>query len=204
MDKYRNVYLEAGSFRSMVMSAIEVYNRETNGCLIGRNAVRNIYGKNVHVFSIKNVYPFLTDRRKPSQVVHGNVAAFRRVLDSLSSFKAGSIAGYHSHPYPYKGIKLSKSDITFIKDELKTMRERGHKIEDSWLELLVCIKRKDYSRPHKKGWSVSDHPKKIWSLVRTDSNTGYEIIISAFWVHFREKNKKAVIKEVPVHVPWLL
>jgi proteasome lid subunit RPN8/RPN11 len=197
----RDVFIEASSFKAMIGSAIEVYNRETNGCLIGRKTVRELEGKKRRIVLIKEVCPFQTEKRTPSEVIHGNIAATKRFLRSMGSMKSAIIGGYHSHPYPYAPIGLSEDDITSIRDEIEMMEKLDHfDFGGKWLEILISLRKKDYVRPQKSGFSVFDLPKKIKCLIKT-KEAGYHIIISAYWVDFTRR--KARVKEVTVYVPWL-
>ncbi|NIO19466.1 MAG: hypothetical protein GTN76_01630 [Candidatus Aenigmarchaeota archaeon] len=210
--KFRDVFIERRSFRSLITSAIEVYNRETNGALLGRNAVREINGRKNSVISVKEVYPFQTDKRTPSEVIHGNKEAFRRVLRTFESLGTEIIGGYHSHPYPYGFVGLSKGDITSVKEDVEAMLKIGQtRVRDGWLELLLSIKRKDYEKPHKKEWYICDYVKKLRVRVRTREKTAYDVLISAYWVYPKEKysekpikKMKFGVKEVAVYVPWIL
>jgi hypothetical protein len=211
--KFRDVFIERRSFRTLITSAIEVFNRETNGALFGRNAVREIDGRKTDVVSVKEIYPFQTEKRTPSQVLHGNISAFNRVLRAIESLGTEIIGGYHSHPYPYGGfVHLSKDDVVSIKEDIKEMIKIGQeRIRKGWIEVLLSIRRKDYVKPHKPEWYICDYVKKLRVRVRTRKKIGYDILISAYWVYPREKfGKKPIskmkfgVKEVAVYVPWII
>jgi proteasome lid subunit RPN8/RPN11 len=211
-EGFRDVFIERRTFRTLIASAIEVYNRETNGALLGRNAVREISGIKTNVVSVKEVYPFQTDKRTPSEVIHGNKAAFKRVLRAFESLNTEIIGGYHSHPYPYGFVGLSRGDVTSVKEDIYSMLKIGQqRVKNGWLELLLSIKRKDYARSGEREWYICDYVKKLRVRVRTRKKTGYDILISAYWVYPKEKfGKKSVkdmkfgVKEVAVYVPWIL
>lgn len=210
--EFRDVFIERRSFRSLVTSAIEVYNRETNGALLGRNAVREIEGRKTKVTSVKEIYPFQTEKRTPSKVVHGNKEAFQRVLRTFESLGTEIIGGYHSHPYPYGFVGLSEGDITSVKEDVEAMIKIGQmRVKRRWLELLLSIKRKDYARPQRPEWYICDYVKKLRVRIRTREKTGYDILVSAYWVYPKEKfggkpikKMKFGVKEVGVYVPWIL
>jgi len=209
---FRDVFIERRSFRTLITSAIEVYNRETNGALMGRSAVREIHGKRTGVVSIKEAYPFQTEKRTPSEVVHGNKAAFKRVLRAVESLKTEIIGGYHSHPYPYGFVGLSEGDVVSVKEDIEAMEKVGQeRVKKGWIELLLSIKRNDYRRPQKSEWYICDYVKKLRVRMRTKKKTGYDILISAYWVYPKEKyGEKPIkqmtfgVKEVAVFVPWIL
>jgi proteasome lid subunit RPN8/RPN11 len=204
----RDVFIEKRSFRTLVASAIEVYNRETNGVLLGRKATMNIDGVKKKVVSIKDVYPIQTDKRSPSQVTHGNISAFNRFLRAMESLKTEIIGGFHSHPHPYESVRLSRGDVEFIGDEVKVMGKIGQeRVKDGWLEILISIKRKDYKRSGEEEWYICDYVKKVRCLVRTKKKEGYDITISAYWVYPKKNDGNDTvygIKEVAVYVPWIL
>jgi len=204
---FRDVFIEKRSFKTMIASAIEVYNRETNGTLLGRNATRKIDGVKKRVLSIKDVYPIQTAKRKPSEVSHGNIAAFKRFLRAMESLKTEIVGGYHSHPHPYEGVVLSKSDVDFIRDEVKVMGRIGQKeVENGWLEILISIKRKKYKRGGMAKWYTCGYVKKIRCRIRTQKKIGYDIVVSAYWVYPKKKGKKVQygVKEAVVYVPWIV
>ena len=208
----RDVFIENRAFKTLITSAIEVYNRETNGVMLGSNTVREIKGEKTKVVSIKEVYPFQTEERKPSEVVHGNIAAFKRVLRTISSFESEIMGGYHSHPHPYKIVKLSKADVESIKEDIEAMIKAGQvRVKKGWIEVLLSIKRKDYAKAKGREWYICDYVKRLRCHVRTRARVGYDILISAYWVHPKgEVDEKTIkdaefaVKEVAVYVPWNL
>ncbi len=212
-EGFRDVFIERRTFRTLIASAIEVYNRETNGALLGRNATREINGKRTKVVSVKEVYPFQTEKRTPSEVIHGNISAFKRVLRAFESLETERIGGYHSHPYPYGGfVNLSEGDVTSVKEDVEVMIKIGQeRIKKGWVEVLLSIKRKYYERPGEREWYICDYIKKLRVRIRTRKKTGYDILISAYWVYPKEKfgekpikKMKFGVKEVAVYVPWIL
>lgn len=211
-DGFRDVFIGRRSFKTLITSAIEVYNRETNGALLGRNAVREINGRKTKVVSVKEIYPFQTEKRTPSEAIHGNVSAFKRVLRAFESLKTEIIGGYHSHPHPYGFIGLSKGDVVSVKEDIEAMIKIGQeRVKKGWVEILLSIKRKDYERHGDVEWYICDYIKKLRVRVRTRKKIGYDIMISAYWVYPKEKfgekpvkDMKFGVKEVAVYVPWIL
>ena len=209
---FRDVFIENRAFKTLITSAIEVYNRETNGVMLGRNTTRGIKDEKTKVVSIKEVYPFQTEERKPSEVVHGNIAAFKRVLRTISSFESEIVGGYHSHPHPYQTIRLSRADIDSIREDIEAMIKAGQeRVKNGWIEVLLSIKRKDYARPKGREWYICDYVKRLRCHVRTRAKVGYDILISAYWIYPKgkidQKNIKDIefgIREVAVFVPWNL
>jgi proteasome lid subunit RPN8/RPN11 len=212
VPELRDIFIENRAFKTLITSAIEVYNRETNGVMLGSNTMKEIKGGKARVVSIKEVYPFQTEERKPSEVVHGNVAAFRRVLRTISSFESEIVGGYHSHPHPYKYVRLSKADVESISEDIDAMAEAGQeRVKKGWIEVLLSIKRKDYARAKGREWYICDYIKRLRCHVRTRAKVGYDILLSAYWVYPKPnpsgkpaKKTEFAIKEVGVYVPWNL
>ncbi len=211
-NELRDIFIESLSFKELVTSAIEVYNRETNGVLLGRRTFKEIKGEKKKVISIKNVYPFQMERRTPSEVTHGNIAAFKRVLRTIDSFDAEIVGGYHSHTPPYDVVRLSRGDIKSIKEDIEAMLKIGHRrLAKGWVEILLSIKRKKYVKPSGREWYICDYIKKLRCYLRTQKRVGWDILLSAYWVY----PKKAIegtstrktefgVKEVAVYVEWIL
>jgi proteasome lid subunit RPN8/RPN11 len=210
LDHFRDVFIENRTFRTLITSAIEVYNRETNGAIMGRRAIREIEGRRTEILSVKDVYPFQTDRRTPSEVVHGNKSAFRRVLRAIESMNTEIIGGYHSHPLPYEQVGLSEEDVDAIKEDIEVMNKIGQeRVKKGWIEVLLSIKKKHYKRSSETEWYISDYVKKVRVTVRTKKKVAYDILVSAYWIYPKEKyNDKPIskmrfgVKEVAVYVPW--
>ncbi|MFH1237299.1 MAG: hypothetical protein V1648_02745 [Candidatus Aenigmatarchaeota archaeon] len=211
--EFRDVFIESRAFKTLITSAIEVYNRETNGVILGANTIKAIKDERKKVVTIKEVYPFQTEERKPSEVVHGNVAAFKRVVRTIDSFDAEIIGGYHSHPFPYFKVRLSKGDFISIKEDIDAMMKIGHKrVANEWLEILLSIKRKEYAKPSGREWYICDYMKKLRCYLRTQKRVGWDILVSAYWVYPKRQDPEKVkpltwemgAKEAAVFVPWNL
>ena len=195
-----DIWIRESRARSLLTSAIEVNNRETDGIFFGKFVLREIRGKRRKVLYVENAYPLQTAERKPSQVYHGNMSAFERVMNSLTTAGIEFIGGYHSHPHPYKGVKLSFSDAAFIQKELDFIQKSRHfKTQTSWIELLLCTKRIRYERRHKTAWKRRRQGKRIKFLLTITPYTTYEIILAAFEIDFSKRPH--VITEVRVHAP---
>ena len=195
-----DVWIRESRARSLLTSAIEVYNRETDGVFSGKFVLRKIRGKKRQVLYVEHAYPVQTAERKPSQVSHANLAAFTRIMHSLTTADIEFLGGYHSHPHPYKGVKLSLSDIDFVRDELVFIRKNKHfRTQNNWVELLMCIKRIRYERRHKTGWKVKRSGKRAFFALTITPYTTYEIILAAFWVDFSKKVPFVVETGVRIH-----
>ena len=180
-----DIYIESKTLKTLATSAIEVYNRETNGFIAGRPTIMKINGKEKPIISLNTVYPLQTAERKPSQVVNGNDLAHNRAVSSLSAMNIPLIGGFHSHtdyspdfsPYP----ELSHNDVDFIADEMKQINIHGHNIH-RWLEVLMTVKRKEYNSSHKTGIKTKPFKRKLGLEVITNPYTSYKITLAGYWL----------------------
>ena len=180
-----NIFIDPKNLKTLATSAIEVYNRETNGFIAGKPVLMKIKGRERPVISLNTVYPLQTSDRKPSQVVNGNDLAHNRALSSLSAMNIPLIGGFHSHtdysqdfdPYP----ELSHHDVDFIADEMKQINSHGGNIH-RWLEVLMTVKKRDYSSVHKKGIKVKPFKRKLGLEVITAPYTSYKITLAGYWL----------------------
>lgn len=150
----------------LIPSAIEIYNRETSGYLIGSNG-----GDRLKVVS---AYQIQTDRKKPTSVEHGNYSAVDRVEGFIRTVNLNLIGGFHSHPMGPN--KLSKSDIKFI-----TEKAEKHSM-GKWLELVLAVRKKEYDTEHAPSWGIRRYGRKLGFFVKTGPYTAYDITLSGFWL----------------------
>lgn len=213
---FRDVVIEPSCFLSLCASAVETYNRECAGFLMGKEGMRQIRGRMRKWLLVQMAYPLQTADRKPSSVAHGNFKAFQRAraaIHALSGLRdLAVIGGYHSHPRGQ--CALSRADLEFIYFEFeRTNRERRTMHMDAWLEIVITIRKRKYVSPHRHGvfWRWRDYPLKVGCTLQTSPRVGYAITIGAFWVprleaaevaEFLSYEKNALIHEVAVRVPW--
>ena len=197
-----DVMIDSGSFKHMVLSAIEVYNKETNGYIMGRMTTRRLNGRRGRVLLVKHSYVFQTDKRKPSEVMHGNIAALKRVVGSLHPMGIKVVGGFHSHSHPFDTTRISKGDVEFIGGEIEMLHRSGFRKINKWLEIIISVKKKIYVTSHKKGWSVDDLQRGIKCIIKTDKHKGYSVSVSAYWVSF--ERKRVTRKEATIYIPLLL
>ncbi len=171
--KTQKVLIKPNCLDMIIASAVEVCPRETNGLLIGRLLNGTI--------RVKTAYPFLTDNRKPSFVEHGNISAMNRLFGTLSTMKKPLIGGYHSHPYPNGNIKLTKSDMDFIEEELGRLGKFGQLGGmERWVELVLSVKRKDYEKLPATGRYFYNGNGNIRVAVRMGNYTGFDVKIAGY------------------------
>jgi proteasome lid subunit RPN8/RPN11 len=196
------VYIDPPAFLSLCTSAIETYNRECNGFLMGKYSLRTISHRRRRVAAITMAYPLQTAARKPSSVTHGNYMAYRRASGTMSALSGMRgmklVGGYHSHVGG--PCRLSVDDIRYVVEETTRMGNVKPLCPGSWLEIIVAIKKRQYSEGgrRKEPWDWHDFPRKVGCNVRTSRKTGYNITMGAFWVD-RESGGS---EETTIRVPW--
>ncbi len=196
-----DIFLDPKSLKTLLVSAVEVYKKETNGFLAGRPVLKRIRGKEKSVISLQTIYPFQTADRKPSQVLHGSDLAHRRTLGSLTALKMPLVGGFHSHTDYLPDVEvfpeLSEGDLEHIHDEMKKMKKFGYNL-DPWLELLLTIKQKEYSRLQKPGIITNTYKRKLGCTVITGDRTGYKITLSGYWLQ-NGSAKLKISKEAKIY-----
>ncbi|MEW5937624.1 MAG: Mov34/MPN/PAD-1 family protein [Candidatus Thermoplasmatota archaeon] len=208
--------IEPSCFLSLCASAVETYNRECGGFLMGKEGKRQIRGRTRKGLVVHMAYPLQTADRKPSSVAHGNFKAFQRAraaMHALSGLREiAVIGGYHSHPGGR--CALSRDDLEFIYYEFERMeREHRHLPMEAWIEIVIAISKRKYASPRSTGgfWRWRDYPLKVGCTLQTSSTVGYAITIGAFWVprleaadlaEFLAYDKNTLVREAAVRVPW--
>src|SRR2546429_8289598 len=96
-----NIVVERSAFVGLVTSAVEAYNRETNGFLVGNRGTRLMKQRPREVTVLRAAYALQTEDRKPNWVSHGNEKAFKRARGAIENLDVGgysALGGFHSHP----------------------------------------------------------------------------------------------------------
>ena len=195
----REILIEPGAFVDLCASAIETYNRECTGFLLGR-AKR---GKEpARKLKICSAHPQQTARRKPTSVEESGAggARTRKVLRALSFMRGVAlVGGYHSHPS--HDCDISAADMKYALDELREAEKSGCPIPGgAWLEIIVSIRKRKYVLEYSPDlfWSVRYAQRKMQCLIQTAPSTGYYLTIGAFWVW--EEGGKARHRETKVQI----
>src|SRR3989442_15627325 len=94
-----DILIERGCFVGLVASAVEAYNRETNGFLVGNRRTRLVRQRPREVTVLRAAYPLQTEDRKPNWGSHGNEKAFKRARGASENLDVGDavLGGFHSH-----------------------------------------------------------------------------------------------------------
>lgn len=192
----RSVVLEAGCFSALVISAVEVYSKETTGLLIGKPDRRFIRGKLTNCAVVQGAYPLQTAWRGFTSVMIGNLRAFRRARKTLDYLGFELIGEYHSHPG--SSARISLDDEDYIRDQMtERVKEELKHVKKRWLELIVGIKKLSYKRDHKMGWFPKKRPRtqrarKIAGVLKTAPKRGYDIEIMGYWIDLKSVEKTDV------------
>ena len=131
------IVLEPHAFSALLMSAIELHDRESLGFLIGHPDRHFIAGKMTRCITVHAAYPMQSADRGRSMVGFGNLAARRRVESTIKTVGFAIVGGYHSHPNG--SAKLSTGDIESITGDLEEVYVKEGL--ESWLEIVVGVKK---------------------------------------------------------------
>ncbi len=193
----------------LVTSAIEAYNRETSGFLIGAERARKIRRRPRTVAVLKAAYPIQTAVRKVNWVANGNGRAFERARTSVENAYAGLdlVGGYHSHTGDDAHASLSALDLDYIEDEFQAFnRGRSEGVRDRWLEVVLAIRRRKYVRLQETGWTLRRYPRKLGAKVVLRPNLSYDITIGGYWIWGEHNGRPGSFKvsdkeEARLHAP---
>ncbi len=201
-----DIVVDPGCFLGLCAAAIEAYNRETNGFILGGRAVRR--GRRRRRVSVaKAAYPIQTEERRRNYVAHGNMKAFDRARRTVNHLYVGLdlLGGFHSHPGQDGAPALSPLDLDYIEDELNQLYRQGEE-RGEWLELVVAIRQRAYARPHDVAWTFRQYPRKLGATIAIKRQLGYDITLAGYWVPV-EPNGGSVVyagrpKEARLSIPW--
>ncbi|HEV8594084.1 MAG TPA: hypothetical protein VGR51_00965 [Thermoplasmata archaeon] len=202
----KDIVLDPSCFLGLCASAIEAYNRETNGFLLGGKAVRRVR-RPKRVAVLRAAYPIQTEERRPSSVAHGNLKAFERARRTVSNLYVGFdlLGGFHSHTGTDGAPSLSRLDLEYIEDELNHLARQGEKRSD-WLELVVAIRQRSYVRRHDVAWTFRRYPRKLGATIAIRPNQGYDVTLAGYWVPVEPNGGNKMYAgrpdEARLHMPW--
>ena len=179
-----DIVIERGCFVGLVASAVEAYNRETNGFLVGNRRTRLVRQRPREVTVLRAAYPLQTEDRKPNWVSHGNEKAFKRARGAIENLDVGYavLGGFHSHTGDDGAASLSSTDLDYVADELRRLSRDRPEERVQWLEVVLALKRRAWSRQHEIGWTARQYRRKLGCSVALDATHGYDMTIGGFWV----------------------
>lgn len=179
-----DIIIERSCFLGLVTSAVEAYNRETNGFLVGNRGTRLVRRKPREVTFLRTAYPLQTSDRKPNWVSHGNEKAFTRARGAIENADVGYgiLGGFQRHTGDDGAASLSRTALDCVADELRRISRGRRANRVQWLEIVMALKRRAWSGVHQAGWSMRRYRRKIGCTVALDENHGYDMTIGGYWV----------------------
>jgi proteasome lid subunit RPN8/RPN11 len=204
------IMIERSCFLGLVTSAVEAYNRETNGFLVGNRGTRLVRQKPRSLTVLRAAYPLQTEDRKPNWVSHGNEKAFRRARGAIENADVGYavLGGFHSHTGDDGAASLSRTDLDYVADELRRI-SRGRPTERvKWLEVVMALRRREWAHSHEAGWATRRYRRKIGCTVALDANHGYDMTIGGYWVEGEPDGEPGTWdvvgqREARLLLPWM-
>src|SRR5437764_1345826 len=183
-DSLDHIVIERSCFLGLVTSAVEAYNRETNGFLVGNRGTRLVRQRPREVTVLRAAYPLQTEDRKPNWVSHGNEKAFQRARGAIENADVGYavLGGFHSHTGDDGAASLSRTDLDYVADELRRISRGRPADRVKWLEVVMALKRRAWSSSHEAGWATRRYRRKIGCTVALDATHGYDMTIGGYWV----------------------
>src|SRR3989442_15956672 len=174
-----DIVIERGCFVGLVASAVEAYNRETNGFLVGNRGPGVWRRRPREVTVLRAAYPLQTEAGKPNWVSHGNEKAFRRARGVMENADVGYavLGGFHSPTGGDGAASLSAPDLEYVSDELKRLSRSRSMDRAEWLEVVVALKPREWSRRHEAGWTTRRYRRKLGCTVAIDPTHGYDMTI---------------------------
>lgn len=189
------VVVDPACFVALVNSAVEVYNRETTGLLVGTERTRVIGRRRRKVVALEAAYPFQTAYRSITWVEPGNHQAAHRARTTVDSLGFRILGEYHSHTN--NEHRLSEADKNYAGEALRRMNGHAPK---RWLEVVLGMRRKEYARAHRPGYTWRDYPRKVGCSVVVAPKLGFDVTIAGYWL--RPNGKGMHCEEAELHVLW--
>jgi len=205
-----HIVIERSCFLGLVTSAVEAYNRETNGFLVGNRGTRLVRQRPREVTVLRAAYPLQTEDRKPNWVSHGNEKAFQRARGAIENADVGYavLGGFHSHTGDDGAASLSRTDLDYVADELRRISRGRPADRVKWLEVVMALKRRAWSSSHEAGWATRRYRRKIGCTVALDASHGYDMTIGGYWVEGEPDGEPGAwdvvgTREARLRLPWM-
>src|SRR5437773_7343531 len=134
-DSLDHIVIERSCFLGLVTSAVEAYNRETNGFLVGNRGTRLVRQRPREVTVLRAAYPLQTEDRKPNWVSHGNEKAFQRARGAIENADVGYavLGGVHGHTGGEGAAGVSRADRDYVGGALRRISGGRSDLRRCWL-----------------------------------------------------------------------
>src|SRR2546428_4185225 len=174
-----DIVIERSCFVGLVASAVEAYNRETTGFLVGNRRTRLVRQRPRRATVLGAAYRLQTEDGKPNWVSHGNEKAFKRARGAMENLDVGyaALGGFHSHTGDDGAASLSSTDLDYVADELRRLSRDRPEEHVQWLEVVMALKRREWARQHGIGWTASQYRRPHGRSVALDATHGYDMTI---------------------------
>ncbi|MGQ0797078.1 MAG: Mov34/MPN/PAD-1 family protein [Methanobacteriota archaeon] len=201
-----HIVIERECFVGLATAAIEAYNRETSGFLVGNRATRRIRERRKPVAVLRAAYPLQTAERKPNSVGRGNAKAFERAHRAIANLDVGVevLGEFHSHTGPDGDASLSRTDLEYVAEQIGPRARAGS--DARWLEVVVALKRRTWAVPHRIGWTTRPYRRKLGCTVALDPAHGYDLVVGGYLVEATPDGAPGAFdlttREAKLHAPW--
>ena len=192
----RKVYVTENCLASLIASCLEIPHKETGGFLIGKEGKRFVMGERIDCLTLDAAYPIRTSKSGKGFWQPANLRAYKRIIGTIRAMGFNIVGEYHSHVENV--AELSDDDKEFIEQKVKDLSIDQVGIT-SWIEMVLNIEPKTYSRKPIQSFQCRYFSKKIRCTVRgiRDPFKGYSITIGTYWFN----PEKVSYEEAIVHVP---
>jgi len=189
----QTVYVTENCLVALITSCLETPHKEVGGFLIGKEDTRFVAGERIKCLTLDIAYQVRTCKSGKSFWQPGNVRAYTRIVDTIKSINFSIVGEYHSH---IRNVaQLSDDDKEYIKQEVGEFTRSGIKVTN-WIEMILNVEPRTYSRKPAKTFECSYFRKKIRCTVRgvRDTFSGYSVTIGTYWFSPRtfEHNEASV------------
>lgn len=201
-----HIVIERECFVGLATAAIEAYNRETSGFLVGDVRLRQLRDRRQPVTVLRAAYPLQTAERKPNSVARGNEKAFERAHRAMTNLDVGVevLGEFHSHTGADGDASLSRTDLDYVAEQIGPRARAGG--DARWLEVVVALKRRTWATPHRIGWTARPYRRKLGCTVALDPEHGYDLVVGGYFVEATPDGGPGevdlVTSEAKLHAPW--
>ncbi|MCW4004272.1 MAG: Mov34/MPN/PAD-1 family protein [Candidatus Bathyarchaeota archaeon] len=187
----RPIYITENCLVALITSCLEIPHKEVGGFLIGKEENRFINGGRTACLTVDVAYQIRTCKSGKSFWQPENIRAYHRIVDTIKSMGFNIVGEYHSHIHNV--AELSEEDKNFIKQEVADLKV------SNWIEMILNIESKTYTRKQKQSFDCNFFSKKIRCTIRgiRDPLAGYSITAGTYCFD----PATGVFKEASVYVP---